>query len=299
METMNTTRRTAVFGRPNLSEGALEFYKRLNACPSVFCRGLPGSVRDRAYLFLTSYFGAGLIDPDFFKAYFPPSWTFVYHLIDKSPDPSAPNLLQNVLRAHAAALLLHSIDDHLADGDLDPGHIEVLVRSEIWRNMIESLSILGGDIGTPARDAVSENLSLYYYSITRDDEPRNLEHYLDNFRGEMATWTTVPELISITYRDNGVRSGIRAAYESFGIAWRLLDDINDADEDIASSKTTSVTLAPGTAAAAQDGQTGLREADILLIKRIAAELKYAEEITEALGFHELSMELNNMRMGLK
>jgi len=57
----------------------------------------------------------------------------------------------------------------------------------------------------------------------------------------MATWSIVPVLLTKSINTGPKGTGaIQSAYESFGIAWRLLDDINDLQTDMMQGLKSSI-----------------------------------------------------------
>ena len=60
-----------------------------------------------------------------------------------------------------------------------------------------------------------------------------MDRYCERFRKQIATWLIVPVLITKKITgDTDFTHSIQSAYESFGIAWRLLDDIQDIEQDL-------------------------------------------------------------------
>jgi hypothetical protein len=113
---------------------------------------------------------------------------------------------------------------------------------------------------------------------------------------------------------------IKKAIESFGIAWRLLDDIQDAEEDMDSGSHTAVyhSLSDETkilwdrkAANSVKGNTDavlheeifgeLSRRRILddLAMRIVRELSGARQTAEALGLHGLGEQYNTLGVPIK
>ena len=81
----------------------------------------------------------------------------------------------------------------------------------------------------------------YYSSIRASKEIQSLDSYCDLFRKQMATGYVVPVLmIKKMTTDEEFINAIQTAYGSFGIAWRLLDDIKDIKTDMMKGVHSSV-----------------------------------------------------------
>ena len=81
----------------------------------------------------------------------------------------------------------------------------------------------------------------YYSSIATSDGTKSLDSYCDLFMKQMATWLIVPILIARKIcADEGFSRSIQAAYSSFGIAWRLIDDLQDIEKDMMQGVHSSI-----------------------------------------------------------
>jgi len=81
----------------------------------------------------------------------------------------------------------------------------------------------------------------YYSSIRSSKDNLSLDNYCDLFRKQMATWLIVPVLMTKKMTtDEEFTDAIQTAYGSFGIAWRLLDDIKDIETDMMKGVHSSV-----------------------------------------------------------
>ena len=81
----------------------------------------------------------------------------------------------------------------------------------------------------------------YYSSIGTSEATDSLDGYCSLFRKQMATWLIVPILLARRVHPEGEFSqSVQSAYTSFGIAWRLLDDLQDLDKDIAKGVHSSI-----------------------------------------------------------
>lgn len=293
---------TPRFGAPALRDAALRVHALVNAAIPELCRALPPSQRTDAALFLMRY-GSAMRDgaPDFFRNFHAPSYTVLAH-IDSSPAAprSSPRgSLERAAAAQAMAMLLHSLDDHLCDGELPPTQLSLLVRSEAWRRYRHALGGLS-DGDAAALALTDECVDAYYRGVTTDLRPASLESYMDRFRDEMATWLAAPlALARLRGFAEEELAGIRRACECFGIAWRLLDDLQDAEEDFAARRATALWAAlPPSGRAAwengdREGARGAIESEGAaesLLCTIAGLLHEGAVIAEGLGMAGLAEE---------
>jgi len=254
------------FGAVNLSEGEREFCKELNDEILLLCKSLPESTQADAILFLMRYSGASFgEDLDFFKNFYAPSWSIIYWLIRSYPDDArlAQRDMEDARTAHTMAMLLHSLDDHINDHELPASHLTLLLRSQSWMIMNSALSGLADGVDQGAR-IVQDLFNDYYSSICGSEEIESLDGYCDLFRKQMATWFIVPVLMTKRMTsDPDFTDAIQKAYGSFGIAWRLLDDIKDLETDFMKRTHSSiyVCLSGGMRSAWERGAGQIKDAN--------------------------------------
>jgi len=223
------------FGKVSLDQDQREFQKELNNEIISLCKSLPDPVHTDALLFFWNYLKIQIGEKINFCDYFyTPTWSFVFWLIQRSLEENALNQLdiENVKTGHSMAMFLHAIDDHLNDGELPATHLNLLLRSQAWTRMYQSMDALATDIdGDNAM--VRIYLADYYSGILHSIDVESLDSYCDLFRKQMATGFIAPHLILKKLKSSEeLVNDMLNAYGSFGIAWRLLDDINDIEEDI-------------------------------------------------------------------
>lgn len=223
------------FGPVILAGDKGKFCSDLNHEIISLCKSLPLPAQTGVLFFLMRYFRIPF-DGKFtiFKRYYAPAWSIIYWLL-RFPQGRArphPRVVKMSMTAHSMALLLHPLDDHLNDGQEPVSHLALLLRSQAWMIMHTAFSGLL-DIFGDGHDIVDEQLGHYYASIDRTANPNSLNVYCERFRNQMATWQIVPLLLVKNIQvDARVGAAIQSAYESFGIAWRLLDDVNDIQTDM-------------------------------------------------------------------
>lgn len=148
--------------------------------------------------------------------------------------------MKDAKTAHTMAMFLHAFDDHLADGQLPVTHLALLMRSQSWMIMNRAFERLArGEEKGPA--IVREFIDDYCSSIETPDETETLDCYCALFRKQMATWLIVPILLARRIcADEEFSRSIQEAYSSFGIAWRLLDDLQDIEKDMIKGVHSSI-----------------------------------------------------------
>ncbi len=222
------------FGTVNLSKEEEKFRGDLNREMLSLCQHLPKSMRTEAVLFLMEYLHTSFIGcVNFVDYFYSPAWSILFWLYQFSPEKrKLYSKIKDAKAGHAMAMFLHALDDHLTDGQLPVTHMTLLMRSQSWMIMNQAFKKLarGVDQGP---EIVSDLIDDYYSSISKSDGGESLDSYCEFFRKQMATWLIAPILMArrISADDEFHRS-IQAAYHSFGIAWRLLDDLQDIKKDM-------------------------------------------------------------------
>lgn len=305
--------KTADFGKCKLSKMEKTFYRRFSYEMVSLCRSLPKSVQTEATLFLMRYSGLNLGDElDFFANYYPPIWSMLYWLGHDRALPTEQlkdEDVTNAVSAQSMAMFLHCLDDHLTDRQVVASHLALLLRSEAWATMGRAWCDLAE--GVPAGErTVRRFINEYYSSIHDSKGTGSLDSYCRLFRKQMATLMIAPTLLSMRMTGiSDLRRDIEIAYGSFGIAWRLLDDIRDIAEDMDNGAHSAIYVClpkelrthwngdtTGSRAAVKDS-TGaildyvLEHCLVDKIKaRICAELETAASIVETHGMTRLARE---------
>jgi len=228
--------KTRDFGKCELSKMESTFYRRFSNEISSLCSSLPRSIQTDAIVFLMQYSRLNLGDRlDFFANYYPPAWSILYWLSHHSPLPTKrlkKEDVANAVTAQSMAMFLHSLDDHLIDRQVPVSPLTLLLRSLAWTIMNRASRSLADGIPTGER-TVRNFINDYYSSMQDSQGPESLDSYCDLFRKQMATWMIAPILLSMKIAGTSdFTRDVEKAYGSFGIAWRLLDDIRDIGEDI-------------------------------------------------------------------
>ena len=231
------------FGEVYLSEGEKNFCSELNDEIHALCNALPQSVQTDALLLLMSYFRRTFVgNPLIFMNYYAPAWSIIYWIIHGRPDGGdlSQQDIGNAKAAQSMALLLHPLDDHLCDGQLPVTHLNLLIRSQAWVIMTNAMRDLAAGL-VDGNQIVADLIDDYYSGINSSEDISSLDRYVDLFRKQMATGFVVPVLLSKKITANGeFAAAIQSVYGSFGIAWRLLDDINDIEADMMTGSKSAI-----------------------------------------------------------
>jgi hypothetical protein len=231
------------FGAVNISSQQKKFCCELNDAIVSLCKSLPESTQTDAFLFFMRYLRTP-IGPNFifFKHYYVPAWSIIYWLVQfcSNDKELTEEDIKNANMAHAMAMFLHPFDDHLNDGQLPVTHLSLLLRSQAWMIMNAALNRLADGIDQGEK-IIKGFIDNYYSSISGSKDILSLDGYCDRFRKQMATWLITPLLMTKKMTtDAKFGAAIQTAYGSFGIAWRLLDDIKDIQTDIINGDHSSI-----------------------------------------------------------
>jgi hypothetical protein len=223
------------FGPITFSREEEKFRKELNRELLSLCEYLPQSMQTKAVLFLMKYMNTSLSGGLNFVNYFhPPAWTILHWLQHSCPDKKklSPKKMREAKTGHTMAMFLHALDDHLSDGQLPVTHLALLMRSYSWMIMNQAFEKLSREV-KDGKVIVSDFINNYYSSIDSSNQADSLDSYCEIFKKQMATWLIVPVLLA--KRMDGTEElthSVQTVYSSFGLAWRLLDDLQDIEQDL-------------------------------------------------------------------
>jgi len=230
------------FGDVRLSREGKKFCHEWNKESILLCKSLPASTQTDALLFFIKYAKTSLEKLNLFRMYYVPAWSIIYWLIQSGPGGKGLKQkdIKNAKAAHFMAMFLHALDDHLTDHQLPVTHLTLLLRSHSWMTMNNALSSLADGI-VGGQKIIQRFIDDYYYSIRSTDEIESLDRYCDRFRKQMATWLIVPFLMTQKMTaDEEFSDAVQSAYGSFGLAWRMLDDIKDIEVDLINGVQSSI-----------------------------------------------------------
>ncbi len=266
---------------PGREEEAL--YKVLNEQILDLCRGLPQPMQSPGIMFMMEYSGLAPGETlDFYKNYYKPVWTIIYH-ISKKFEPArslTEREMETALKGQAMSLFLHSIDDHLTDGQIGTSHLMLLLRTEAWMRMteaIESFSENNKEFKSIAEQLINE----YYKGVCSLHCPKNFNEFCAQFKKEISTIYIMPLLTAKKLGSTDeLMSDIKKCIASFGLAWRLIDDINDLEQDIKGEHSGLYYSLPSTGRELWDSiDTGKNGTAAEQITKIITENRIIERIT--------------------
>jgi hypothetical protein len=149
----------------------------------------------------------------------------------------------------------------------------------------------------------------YYSSIQDEDGLESLDSYCGRFRRQMAIGMIAPILLSMKMSGMSTFTrDIERAYGSFGIAWRLLDDIRDVANDIEKRAHSAIYLCLPEKLRThwndtRSSRTAVKDSTIVILNhimehrviekihaKICAELEAAASLVEAHGMTGLARE---------
>ncbi|WP_210410850.1 hypothetical protein [Leptospira sarikeiensis] len=229
------------FGLSDTTDESEEFCKLLNRSALSLCYGLPVSLRTEAVLFLYKYSHNGITESfNFLRKYHSPSYSILYWINESAHAlPWENPWLTLLLESHSSALLLHSLDDHLSDGSLKANHTVLQLRTEAWNRYAQSSKLFGKEVHDGVLIA-EDFIDKYFKAIVDTGISESLETHLSRFRSQMAIWSLQPYLLARSFFSKDQAGLVLKMYESFGIAWRLLDDYQDLSEDLANGHISSL-----------------------------------------------------------
>ena len=228
---------TAVdFGRPPQDLAIDALAARLNAEVLGLAAGLPAALRAEAYAALHGYGGGVRL---FIELFYRPVWSFLHWL--PAPDAEA---LRLACRVQAMSLFLHLWDDHLADGQLAPDLVRLHLRSLAWQAFSEAaerLRVVAAAAGPVAgADAL---VAEYLETSHRPGIATSLADHAARMVQQVGIWRVAPLLYGgIVAGPAGARALCRVV-ERFSVGWRLVDDVQDAAEDVRSGQQNALELA--------------------------------------------------------
>jgi len=315
-----STQPVAAFGVISLSDEEKAFFDDLCGVVTRMCRRLPESTQTDAIFFAMRYASISVGEPlHFFKNYYAPCWSVIYWIM-RSPGAARPlsdEEYAHTLTVHSMAMLLHSLDDHLCDGQLKPTQLLLLIRGEAWRMLHESLAHLAE--GVRGGSEIAASFIDNYYKGMSAPLPESLDEYCSVFARQLATGLIAPVLTAMRLDPGGnTAEAARLAFAHFGVAWRLLDDVQDIEDDIADGEVSGAFLllpesgrdlwrasaegAKGGPQARMEKLQGLLAEERIierLVERVIFELDEAARIAEGAGLGGLAAEYRTLASPLR
>jgi len=228
------------FGQVTLTPAVAALRQRLDRCLQAVCAELPLPLVAAAGELLASY-GRRAADspsaePSFFRHYYSPLWSWIHWATAAERDPD-----QAVVAGQAMAMFLHLLDDHLCDRQLACSPLLLQLRTAAWLRLENSAALLGADSGE-GKALWQGDLARYFSSSQKPPPTADLDGYCAHFRDQMATCVAIPTLALRHMEKPEAADALRQVVFGLGVAWRLIDDVQDAYADWLAGEETILFL---------------------------------------------------------
>jgi len=209
------------FGTPPLPDALAALREDLEARLHATLAHLPAAMRQEARTMVEAYSGrAG----EFYRLYYQPVWSFL-HWLD-APDEART--------AQALGLFLHLWDDHLCDGQLATTQLTLQVRTDAWMAYLDHARRLAHQMGADP-SWVDAHAATYLPEPIAD-----VDAFCMRFERQIAIWTLVPRLLGPALGGMDAGDDLANVLRAFSNAWRLVDDIQDVEEDVQAGVASAV-----------------------------------------------------------
>ena len=222
------------FGHPPASPAIDALAARLDAEVLGLAASLPPALRQEAEAALRGYGGGQRL---FIELFYRPVWSFLHWL--PAADPEAVRLAG---RVQAMSLFLHLWDDHLSDGQLAPDLVRLHLRSLAWQAYAESAERLRVIAAAPT-GLIEPLVAAYLETVHRPGVARSLSEHAERMVQQVGIWRVAPLLYGRIVAGPAGGAALCRVVERFSIAWRLIDDVQDAAEDVRSGQQNALNLA--------------------------------------------------------
>lgn len=221
------------FAEPRLDPAVLSLRREMNEILHETAASLPKRFASEARALLDEY------HHDFLSLFYSPVWSFLHWLPAASPHAVDPAILRAAKAAQALSLLLHMWDDHLCDGDLPVNLVTLQFRTVAWQRFLAECRELCRRLDV-RMDVVEAHTTAYLTSLHFTRATGNFETYCRRFVRQIGIWTLIPHQFGRLVAGPGAGLALRRIVEDFGICWRVLDDLQDAYEDVRDGALTAV-----------------------------------------------------------
>jgi hypothetical protein len=224
------------FGKIALTPEQSEALAGLNRQLIPFCQSLPSALQTGAIFAIQQHFTGFQLGnlQRFFTKFYAPSWTLLGWM---GHGVIAGAELEQAIHLQGMAYFLHMLDDHLADGQIPVSHLMLQLRTQAWMRFTQGAEQLVPE------EAERESLiygwiNRYFSGVHGPDTVDSLAAYCEQFRQQLSTTLVLPMIVAD--RTNHNANDVQEAYEAFCIAWRLLDDLRDCQDDALSGERSAV-----------------------------------------------------------
>ena len=198
---------------------------------------LPPPLWHEAVSTIDRYAGAAA---SFYSLFHVPIWSFLHWVPDaQTAAPLDPRLIGDAKTAQALALFLHLWDDHLCDGQLPVDLLRLQVRTQAWQSYAAAAHRLADKVA-PVTRIVEDHIDRYLTASQANGDVDDFDAFCRRFTDQIAIWTLVPGLLGQATGGEPAAIALRQVVESFSLAWRLLDDLQDIDRDLMAGVQSAV-----------------------------------------------------------
>ncbi len=226
------------FGKIALAPEQRETLAGLNRQLIPFCQSLPPALQTGAIFAIQQYFTGFQLGnlQRFFTKFYAPSWTLLGWMGRASGAITAAELEQ-AIHLQGMAYFLHMLDDHLNDGQIPVNHLMLQLRTQTWMRFIQGAEQLV--LSERRRESLIYCWVNRYFSGVHGLEPADsLAAYCEQFRQQLSTTLVLPMIVADRTSHNA--ADVQEAYEAFCIAWRLLDDLRDCQDDALAGEMSGI-----------------------------------------------------------
>jgi hypothetical protein len=211
---------------------------RLEAALMQTVADLPRELADEIAAELKIYAGNR---PRFIDLFYVPIWSFLHWVLVASPRGDA-EVMALATEAHALSLFMHLWDDHLADGQLKPALSRVHLRALAWRRYQAATAELAKRVAGGA-EIVERLVGNYLRACHKPPQVKDLASFNDRFVQQIGIWLVTPTLLGHIAGGAGTANALASIIADFGVAWRLIDDVEDIAIDVRTGQENGVWFA--------------------------------------------------------
>jgi hypothetical protein len=225
------------FGKIALTPEQREALAGLNHQLIPFCQSLPPALQTGAIFAIQQHFTGFQLGnlQRFFTKFYAPSWTLLGWM--GNAGAMAATELAQAIHLQGMAYFLHMLDDHLADGQIPVSHLMLQLRTQAWMRFIQGAEQLVPSENDRA-SLIHDWINRYFSGVHGLEPLDSLAGYCEQFRQQLSTTLVLPMILAD--RTGHDAAAVREAYEAFCIAWRLLDDLRDCQDDAMAGERSGV-----------------------------------------------------------
>lgn len=216
------------FGVPAMAPEILALRTDLQARLHRALAHLPPVMRQEGVGMIEAYSGEAT---EFYRLFYQPVWSFLHWVAARATPSIPPSAMDDACTAQALGLFLHLWDDHLCDGQLQTTQLSLQVRTDAWVAYLAAARRLAQHVGAPQR-LVDDHVATYLTAIHIPERIDSLVDFCGRFERQIAIWTLVPHLLGPAIGGTQVGDDLAHMLTAFANAWRVMDDIQDVDDDV-------------------------------------------------------------------